>query len=93
MVATQQIREHMPVVSSDGTQFATVDHVEGNSIKLTKHDSPDGQHHWIPMDWVKSVDQHVHVDRPVDRARREWSMTPPGDTMMNQSQESRSSAQ
>jgi hypothetical protein len=66
------IKEHMPVVCSDGGQFATVDHMEGeNSIKLTKDDQ--GQHHWIPVQWVTRVDTHVHVNRPGDQAMREWS--------------------
>ncbi|MEA2598587.1 MAG: hypothetical protein QOF01_5056, partial [Thermomicrobiales bacterium] len=50
MDQTQQIREHMPVHCSNNKQFATVDHVDGNYIKLTKNGSPDGQHHWIPME-------------------------------------------
>lgn len=73
---TSQIHEHMPVVCSEGGQFATVDRVEGHSIKLTKDDQ--GQHHYIPMDWVERVDQQVHVDRPGDQAMREWSTTPQG---------------
>ena len=71
---TYQIREHMPVVCSDGGQFGTVDRVEGNSIKLTKDDK--GQHHWIPISWVTRVGDHVHVDRPGDQAMREWSTSP-----------------
>jgi hypothetical protein len=71
----QNIREHMPVLCSNDKQFGTVDHVEGSAIKLTKDDQ--GQHHWIPMDWVTRVDQHVHVDRPGDQAMREWSSSPP----------------
>jgi hypothetical protein len=60
----------MPVVCSNGGQFATVDHVDGDSIKLTKDDK--GQHHWIPADWVTRVDDKVHVDRPGKQAMREW---------------------
>jgi hypothetical protein len=71
-----QIKEHMPVVCSNGGQFATVDHIDGNAIKLTKDDQ--GQHHWIPLDWVVRVDQHVHIDRPGDQAMREWSNQPLG---------------
>ena len=71
---TGQIREHMPVVCSEGGQFAAVDRVEGSTIKLTK--DPQGQHHYIPMDWVERVDKQVHVDRPGDQAMREWSTTP-----------------
>ena len=48
-----KIREHMPVVCSDNEQFGTVDHLQGDTIKLTKDQS--GQHHWIPTEWVRSV--------------------------------------
>lgn len=75
MDTTSQIKEHMPVVCSDGGQFATVDHLDtGDTIKLTKDDQ--GNHHWIPTSWVTSVDQHVHVDRPGDQAMKDWSSTP-----------------
>lgn len=75
-VNPSEIREHMPVVCSDGGQFATVDHLDANStIKLTKDDQ--GQHHWIPMDWVTRVDEHVHVDRPGKQAMQDWMTTPP----------------
>lgn len=71
---TTAIREHMPVVCSNGGQFGTVDRVEGESIKLTKDDS--GQHHWIPTDWVTSIDDKVHIDRPGKQAMKQWSTTP-----------------
>jgi len=77
MVTTSQIKEHMPVVCSEGGQFASVDHLDkGNTIKLTKDDN--GQHHWIPTSWVTNVDDKVHVDRPGDRAMQDWSSAPPG---------------
>lgn len=72
---TSKIREHMPVVCSENTQFATVDRVEGDQIKATKNEK--GQHHWFPASWVTSVDDKVHVDRPGDQAMREWSTSPP----------------
>jgi hypothetical protein len=68
---TNNIKEHMAVVCSDGGQFGTVDRVEGDQIKLTKDNQ--GQHHWIPTNWVTSVDNQVHVDRPGQQAMREWS--------------------
>jgi hypothetical protein len=75
-VDTTKIREHMPVVCSENGQFGTVDHMDGNNyIKLTKDDS--GQHHWIPVSWVTSVDNKVHVDRPGDQAMQEWLSSPP----------------
>lgn len=67
---TQSIREHMPVVCSNNKQFATVDRVEGDQIKLTRDAS--GQHHYIPSSWVTSVDDKVHIDRPGEQAMREW---------------------
>jgi hypothetical protein len=62
----------MPVVCSKDKQFATVDHVEGaNALKLTKDGS--GQHHFIPLSWVTSVDDKVHIDRPGKEAMQEWT--------------------
>ena len=70
------IKPHMPVVCSENGQFATVDHLEGtDAIKLAKDKS--GQHHYIPLSWVSSVDDKIHIDRPGDQAMREWSTTPP----------------
>jgi len=45
------------------------------AIKLAKDKS--GQHHYIPLSWVSSVDDKIHIDRPGDQAMREWSTTPP----------------
>ena len=67
---TSKIKEHMPVVCSENGQFATVDRVEGDMIKLTRDDA--GQNHYIPVSWVTSVDDKVHIDRPGDVAVREW---------------------
>lgn len=76
MSNTDAIKPHMPVVCSKNKQFATVDHVEGESaIKLTRDAS--GQHHFIPLSWVTNVDDKVHVDRPGDQAMREWSTRAP----------------
>jgi hypothetical protein len=75
LTAKEMIKPEMPVVCSENGQFATVDHIEGTEfIKLTKDKS--GQHHYIPLAWVTSVDDKVHVDRPGDQAMREWSTTP-----------------
>jgi len=75
MVDRNAIKEHMPVVCSNNKQFATVDHVDGDYLKLTKDEH--GQHHWIPLSWVTRVDQHVHIDRPGDQAMREWLSSKP----------------
>jgi len=69
------IKPHMPVVSSDEGQVAIVDHLEGDDlIKLAK--DANGQHHYIPLIWVTSVDDKVHIDRPKDEVLREWSTSP-----------------
>lgn len=67
---TSKIQPHMPVVCSMNKQFATVDHVDGNQIKLTKDDK--GQHHFIPLDWVTTVDDKVHLSKPGDQVMKEW---------------------
>jgi hypothetical protein len=66
------IREHMDVYGSCGNFLGKVDHVQGNSIKLTKNDSPDGKHHLIPMAWVARVDDHVQLNKDCGEAQREW---------------------
>jgi len=62
MTDTSKIREHMTVIGADGVHIGTVDHVDGDRIKLTKSDSPstrDGQgakHHYLPVGLVAAVD-------------------------------------
>jgi hypothetical protein len=76
VTANGLIKPRMPVVGSNDGQVGIVDHLEGRDhIKLTK--DGDGQHHYIPLDWVTSVDDKVHVDRPDDQARREWTTSAP----------------
>ena len=73
---SNQIQPDMPVVCSKDGQFAEVDHMEGEDmIKLKKDDT--GTHHYIPLDWVSSVeDGKVKIDRPGDEAMEEWSESP-----------------
>ena len=66
------IREHMDVFASCGTKIGKVDHVQGDTIKLTKNDSPDGMHHRIPLSWVAKVDDHVHLDRDHKQVHAQW---------------------
>jgi hypothetical protein len=68
----ENIRERMPVVGSCGNRVGVVDHVEGNAIKLTKNDSSDGQHHFIPVDWVDNVDNEVHLSKNSQDAQQQW---------------------
>lgn len=48
--------EHMQVKDRDGEHVGTVDHLDGDRIKLTKSDSSDGQHHYVPLSQVESMD-------------------------------------
>lgn len=66
------IREHMEVYASCGTKIGKVDHVEGDSIKLTKDDSTDGQHHRIPMSWVAKVHDHIHLNKDHKEVQSQW---------------------
>ena len=71
MINAEQIKPGMPVVCSENGQFAVVDHTESSgSIKLRKDKM--GEHHFIPMSWVTSVDDKVHIDRPGDEAMKQW---------------------
>jgi len=73
MANTSNIRERMNVVGSCGNLLGTVDHIEGDQIKLTRNSSGDNQHHFIPTSWVASVDETVHLNKDCGAARREWS--------------------
>lgn len=66
------VKERMDVVASCGTKVGVVDHVEGQSIKLTRSDSPDGQHHFIPLGWVESVDDKVHLKKNSVETQQGW---------------------
>jgi hypothetical protein len=66
MADTSAIQEHMEVIGADGVHVGTVDHVEGERIKLTKKDSGAdveggqgshaGHHHYISLGLVAEVE-------------------------------------
>jgi hypothetical protein len=56
MADTSQIQEHMNVIGADGVHVGTVDHVQGDRLKLTKNDSSDGKHHYIATGLVATVE-------------------------------------
>ena len=67
MTDASQIREHMEVIGADGAHVGTVDHVDGDRIKLTKKDSGaqvegaiggthEGHHHYISLGLVAEVE-------------------------------------
>ncbi|MCJ2037068.1 DUF2171 domain-containing protein [Methylobacterium sp. J-068] len=75
MVDVSRIEEHADVVGSDGAHVGTVDHVEKGEIKLTrKGQEAGGLHHFMPVDFVRSVEGGtVRLDRPSEEVEREWS--------------------
>ena len=53
------IREHMEVIGADGVHIGTVDHLEGDRIKLTREDSGVAHtehHHYIPKGLFADVE-------------------------------------
>ena len=54
------IKEHAEIIGADGVHVGTVDHVEGDRIKLTKKDSGMGEHkghhHYISLGLVANVE-------------------------------------
>jgi hypothetical protein len=74
MADLARIREHMPVVGSDGGHVGTVDHLDGQRIKLTRTD-PDAQgvHHFIHVDSIEAVEEeHIRLNRTTAQAKDEW---------------------
>ena len=59
MAGAFEIKEHMEIIGSDDQHVGTVDKLEGDRIKLTKGDDPDGSgqhHHYVPVSAVASVE-------------------------------------
>ncbi len=67
------IKEDMEVVGSEGGHVGTVDHMSGDDmIKLTRTDSADQKHHFIPLGWVDRVDSQIHLSKPASEAKTQW---------------------
>ena len=60
MAGFEDIKEHMEVIGADGVHVGTVDHIDGDRIKLTKKDSGEGSHeghhHYISRGLVADVE-------------------------------------
>ncbi len=56
MIDFSQIKEHAEVIGADGVHVGTVDHLEGDRIKLTKRDSSDQRHHYISTGLVADIE-------------------------------------
>ena len=56
----EDIKEHMEVIGADGVHVGTVDHIDGDRIKLTKKDSGEGSHeghhHFISRGLVAGIE-------------------------------------
>lgn len=67
-----RIREHMPVLGSDGQHVGKVDKIEGQRIKLTR-DSGGGEHHFIDAGQIADVtDDAVQLNQAAAQVRRGW---------------------
>jgi hypothetical protein len=66
MADLSQIKEHMEVIGADGVHVGTVDHIDGDRIKLTKKDSTadvegadgehSGHHHYVSVGLVADIE-------------------------------------
>ena len=56
MADLSQIKEHADVIGADGVHVGTVDHLQGDRIKLTKKDSGDQRHHYISAGLVADIE-------------------------------------
>jgi len=62
MTDASAIREGQNVIGADGVHVGTVDHIDGDRIKLTRADSPQAEggegakHHWLPLGLVAEIE-------------------------------------
>jgi hypothetical protein len=60
MVDLSSIKEHAEVIGADGVHVGTVDHIDGDRIKLTKKDSGEGSHkghhHYISQGLIADIE-------------------------------------
>ena len=69
-----QIKEHMEVVGSDSKHVGIVDHLDGDKIKLTHHDSQaDGKHHFLPVTAIMSIGEYVTLNMTAAEAEAQWT--------------------
>jgi hypothetical protein len=58
MADLSQVKEHMEVIGADGVHVGTVDHVDGDRIRLTKRDSGShgNHHHYLSGGLVSGIE-------------------------------------
>ncbi len=68
------IKEHASVIASCGTHVGKVDHLEGpDSIKLTRSDDENNEHHLIPLSWVSEVKEgSVLLNKNSEEVKQQW---------------------
>ncbi|MBJ9986698.1 DUF2171 domain-containing protein [Acinetobacter sp. S40] len=74
-INVQDIQHHAEVVGSDLQHVGTVDHLDGqDKIKLAKNDqSANGQHHYIPTQWVQQVQgNQVVLNKTAEQVFQQW---------------------
>ena len=64
-------------MGAKSSHFFQADRPESGGANKDGIKDKTGQHHYIPLDWVTSVDDKVHIDRPGQQAMSEWTTTPP----------------
>ncbi|TSH75955.1 DUF2171 domain-containing protein [Acinetobacter sp. RF15A] len=73
-INVNDIKEHASVIASCGTQVGKVDHLEGqDSIKLTRSDDENNEHHLIPLSWVGEIKgDSIMLNKTAEDVRKEW---------------------
>lgn len=75
-----QIKERMEVVDFSGQHVGTIDHIDGDALKLTRRDTTDGRHHFIDVDCIDRIENERVVlkqDVPLpEDFRSDASLTP-----------------
>jgi hypothetical protein len=69
----KKIQKAMQILGSDGGYIGKVDAIDGKSIRVAYEDPEGGgDYHFLPMAWVKSVDEAVHLNRSVEEMMQTW---------------------
>jgi hypothetical protein len=74
MINPTQIQKHMDVVSSQNEPLGSVDHIQGSELKLVR--DVLGQHHFVPIAWIASIDDKIHLTRSAEEVERLWAGEP-----------------
>ena len=75
MVTASEIQERMDVKGSAGGHIGTVDHLDGDRIKLTRSDpASGGEHHYLELGLVDEIrGGAVILNTTAEQCRQNWS--------------------